>query len=241
MSSPPSTSHHCRAGTGCRGRTRNPDTEQWTPALTIRPHYLCSSCIRSVVTATEHLWHDYLELHRAIGDTSVTPPAGGVRAPSPNPAVLINVHTDALMNDIVDTAHRCAVLIAEQLGLDEPDQRAVTRSIELVEKNVPVLLDIPEHESMAWNRDGESWGHATQDGVGLALRLVELHRSASATLGVTRCRDRMPLPCPMCEEPRLGRDHGEETINCSGCGATWTETDYRRMTTIFADDYKEFA
>ena len=237
----PTHSHQCRADTACRGRARDPHTQQWHPALTIRPNYLCPQCIRSVVTAAEALWQDYLDLYRAFGDTSITAPASGVRAPSPAPPVPINVHTDALLTDITDTAHRCAVLIAERLGINEPDERAVTRSLELVETNIAVLLEIPEHSAMGWHRGGESWGSITQDGVGLALHLVELHRSATATLGCTRGRDRMPLPCPHCEEQQLGRWHGSEDIDCTACGSSWTEPDYRRMTTILADDYKEFA
>jgi len=239
--SSPTPSHRCRAGAGCRGRARNLTTGQWVPALTVRPDYLCPLCIQSVVVASKHLWDDYLALHRSIGDVSITPPAGGIRTPSPTPAALINIHIDALMTDIADTAHRCAVLIAEQLGADEPLEHRVGRNLDLIEANVPVLLDIPEHEAMAWHRGGETWGYTLQDGIGLALRLVGLHRSATATLGTTRGRDRMPLPCPRCEEQRLGRWHGAETIDCAACGAEWNETDYRRMTSILADDYKEFA
>ncbi|WP_418346187.1 hypothetical protein [Rhodococcus pyridinivorans] len=240
MTSSP-TSHQCRAAAGCRGRTRDPNTQQWIPALTIRPDYLCPSCIRSAVAAAENLWHDYLELYRSVGDTTVIAPATGVRAPSPDPAAPINIHIEALMTDIADTAHRCAVLIAERLGVTEPDERAVTLSLQLVESNIDVLLHVPAHPAMGWLPGGESWGPITQDGVGLALRLIELHRSARATLGVTRGRDRMPLPCPRCEEQRLGRWHGADIIDCGACGSTWTEAGYRSMTSILADDYKEFA
>ncbi|BDB62372.1 hypothetical protein [Rhodococcus sp. RDE2] len=242
MTTDPTPTHACRAGGFCRGRTRAPETGQWIPALTIRPDFLCEGCIRAVTAATAALWQDYLALYRAFGDTSITGPATGPRATSPTPAVPVNVHTDALMGEIADTAHRCATVIAERLALDtDPDERAVGHNLDLIEKNIEVLLMVPEHDAMVWLPGGEQWESTTQDGVSLALRLVDLHRRASSTLGVTRGRDRMPLPCPRCEESQLGRWHGSELIDCLACGCLWTEFDYRRMTTILATDYQEFA
>ncbi|MEZ5152107.1 hypothetical protein [Rhodococcus zopfii] len=237
----PTPSHQCRAGQGCRGREYDPESGQWVPALTLRPRFLCPTCIRAVASAAAALWEDYLTLHRVFGDTTVRGPSTGVRAASPTPAVPVNVHADALAQDIADTAHRGALCIADRLGRDAPAEHATGVCLDLIEQNLPVLLDVGEHEAMAWHRDGESWGATVQDGPGLAWRLVGLHQRASAMLGVTRGRDRSPLPCPHCEHSQLGRWHGAELFDCLACGSAWTEADYRRMTTILSDDYREFA
>ncbi|UVT24959.1 hypothetical protein NXT08_22420 [Rhodococcus pyridinivorans] len=238
---PSTTGHACRANDTCRNRVRDYETGNWLSALTIRPRFLCQGCIGAVTAASAALWEDYLALHRAFEDTSITGPTSGRPAASPTPPVPVNVHTDALMGEIADTAHRCAVVIAERLGLADPHERHVGHNLDLIENNIAILLDVPEHDAMGWLRGGEQWAAIRQDGVSLALGLVDLHRRASATLGVSRGRDRMPLPCPRCEESQLGRWHGAELIDCLACGAAWTEFDYRRMTTILATDYQEFA
>lgn len=117
-----------------------------------------------------------------------------------------------------------------------PDPYTVLDALELVEANLDALLMAPPTEHMAWSRDGTEFDHVVFDGPQLALQLVDLHRRARVLAGVARGRDRMPVPCPRCESAELGRWHGEDTVNCLACGSIWTESDYRRLTLVLADD-----
>ncbi|WP_064075892.1 hypothetical protein [Prescottella equi] len=229
--------HTCRADTSCRGRRRNEHSE-WIPATTENPNTLCQSCTRAVETAVAHLWDDYLGLRRSFRDRDVRPDTGP-KSGTPTPQIPVNVHTDALMHEIEDTTIRCAEAITDVLRTPPADIRDLGRALEIVEPNITALLRVPEHDAMDWNRAGEQWIPVTYDGPTLALQLADLHRRARATLGVERARDRMPVPCPRCEEMQLGRWHGDTTVTCLACGSSWTEDDYHRLTLILADDYHD--
>lgn len=76
------------------------------------------------------------------------------------------------------------------------------------------------------------------DGVDLALDLVVVVGRARARVGITRRRDRMPVPCPRCEHDTLGRWVGGDVVDCLHCHAIWSEPEYRRLTLVLAEDYR---
>lgn len=225
--------HLCRAEHQCRGRRRDIESGDWLPALTLTPNTLCHSCVLWVEGALAQLGTEHDALQALFLDPSARP-GGGVKAASPAPAVPINVYTDALAQDIRETVHRCAELICEAIRRDTPEQKYFGSHYSIVANNVDVLLAIPSHETTEWNRAGDDWIYVVHDGPTLALKLVDLHRRARATIGQERGRDRMPLPCPRCEEHQLGRWHGSVTVDCLACGSRWAESDYKQMTLVLA-------
>lgn len=225
--------HLCRAEHQCRGRRRDIEAGDWLPALTLTPNTLCHSCVLWVEGAVAQLGTEHDALQALFLDPSARP-GGGVKAASPAPAVPINVYTDALAQDIRETVHRCAELICEAIRRDTPEQKYFGSHYSIVANNVDVLLAIPSHETTEWNRAGDDWIYVVHDGPTLALKLVDLHRRARATIGQERGRDRMPLPCPRCEEHQLGRWHGSVTVDCLACGSRWAESDYKHMTLVLA-------
>lgn len=225
--------HLCRAEHQCRGRRRDIESGDWLPALTLTPNTLCHSCVLWVEGAVAQLGSEEATLQAMFLDTSGRP-GGGVKAASPAPAVPINVYTDALAQDIRETVHRCADLICEAIRRDTPEQKFFGSHYSIVAEDIDVLLAIPAHETTEWNRAGDGWVYVVQDGPALALKLVDLHRRARATIGQERGRDRMPLPCPRCEEHQLGRWHGSVTVDCLACGSRWAESDYKQMTLVLA-------
>lgn len=225
--------HLCRAEHQCRGRRRDTESGDWLPALTLTTNTLCLSCVLWVEGAVAQLGTEHDALQALFLDPSARP-GGGVKAASPAPAVPINVYTDALAQDIRETVHRCAELICEVIRSNTPEPVYFGSNYSIVAENVSILLAIPTYETTEWNRAGDDWIYVDYDGPTLALKLVDLHRRARATIGQERGRDRMPLPCPRCEEHQLGRWHGSVTVDCLACGSRWAESDYRQMTLVLA-------
>lgn len=234
-------SHLCRAGHRCTGRTRDTETGTWTPDRSFLPNSLCDWCIRGVTAATEKLWSDHRALRRLIGEPAGC--AGGeVRSSgAPTSCVPVNVHVDALMREIESATSRCAEAILDTLDSDPPTSDALVVSLQIVEPNIAVLLTVPPHDAMKWNRAGDDWEGIVTDGVQLALGLVDLHRRARAVIGVDEARDRMPVPCPRCESHQLGRTHGDVHITCLACGSRWTEDEYTQLTMFAATAFSDLA
>ena len=240
-----SDEHACKAGKRCRARTRTEDDKGWTPAATHTPHTMCDPCIRWVETDAAALWADYLALHHMVGERPNTQHDSGSKRPDPTSQIPINVHVDALMRDIVDTVERSAEQISDVLHIDNPQNENPTAllaaALAIVEPNITILARVREFDSHQWNEAGDQLVAVDTDGAKLCLKLAELHHRAQNQLGETQGRDRMPVPCPRCEHSTLGRWHGAENVNCLHCGSSWTESDYKRMTLILADDYQELA
>lgn len=230
-------SHLCRAGASCSSRSRNPETGEWIPRITILPNTVCPRCIHAIEAAAHHqLWSDYLALHRLF--LVPTRHAGSeIRSGEPKSQVPVNVMSDALMNEIVDAVYRCAAAIAEQLHMPLRESGQLAYWLSVVEHNIAVLLTAPAVDIPMWNRAGDDFAPVRIDGIGLGLALVDLHRRAVAMVGIEQPRERMPVPCPKCESFRLGRDitpAGVSDISCRACGSVWTEAQYRVLTQIGA-------
>ncbi len=225
--------HTCRSGSHCSARRRNTDGV-FVPEITLHPNTLCLSCVRRVQPAVSGLWSDYLALDRMASDPTLRAPIRSDVHSTPVPPVPVDVHADALMCEIAEEAHRSAECIADQLHMTTPPATSVGLCLDLIESNVDVLLNVPAHDSMVWNRMGDDYTEATFDGPALAVRLVELHRRARLAIAVDVGRERMPLPCPLCEGSTVGRSHGEIDIDCRSCGKRWTPEEYQQMTQILA-------
>lgn len=239
MTHPGLLDHHCRSGELCRAATWSADNTGRVPALTIESNTLCRSCRNWLHGATSELWNDFLGLRRAVGDR-VSGGHGEIRTSNYATRSPIDVHADALSRSIADAVEHCADCIADKVG-GLRECHSFADHLAVVEANLDVLIDIPMHDAMDWNRAGDDYELTEVDGPALALRLIDLHRRARSALAVDRGRDRMPLPCPRCEHSELGRWHGSSDVNCLACGSSWPEADYQRLTTVLAVDYAEFA
>lgn len=232
--------HTCRAGQFCRGRVRSAEEPyDWIPAQSREPNNLCKSCFRAVEGAVSELFNDVDALSGMFTEPTAAP-VGGSKAASPAPAVPVNVFSESLAKDIRDTVERCAEGIADVLHTTFETGSPFSTAMAMLQPNIETLLQVPWHEAMEWNRAGDDFDHTVKDGPQLALELVDLHRRARAQVGKDRGRDRMPVPCPRCEESQLGRWHGGTVINCLACGSSWPEEDYKRLTLVLSSDYEEF-
>lgn len=240
--------HECRAGRGCRGwaRREEPDHEGevvWGPAFTAEPATLCSRCREHVARCAfqaEDLWTG---LHAILGHLGHG--RRGRRSPGPKSPLPINVHTDALLVELEDRTDRAAEVIREAIWADKPragDRQArVARDAKLVADNVDRLVAAPRQATSKWCPSGETWDVVEVDGVDLALDIVDVIGRARARVGVTRRRDRMPVPCPRCEHSTLGRTAGSDVVDCTTCHTVWSEQEYRFLTRVLAEDYRELA
>lgn len=235
----PAEIHHCRAGSSCAGRSRARDSLDWIPHTTDAANTVCTRCRYQIEAAIGALWDDYTSLNALF--LVPTEHAGSeIRSGAPGSRVPLNVYSDALMNDIVDTVYRCAALITP-----EPAASAQTRLAQVVTcrgivlRNIDTLLAAPPRKHLLWNRAGDDYVAEMLDGVQLALALVALHRRAVMLVGVERPRDRMPVPCPRCESRQLGKNAGSTDVDCRSCGSVWSEADYHRLTQIGASIIRE--
>lgn len=234
--------HICRADAFCKGRSRTEDGKGWIPAATTVSDTLCESCIRHVEAAVRELWGDYMALSRMIGEKPNTTRSEGGKA-APASQVPINVHVDALMGDIVQTVDRCAEQVADAMRIPNPEQKLRTAllaaGLAIIEPNIAVLAQVGKFDAVEWEPGGEKFDVIELNGPTLCLQLADLHRRARSQAGETRGRDKMPVPCPRCEYTALGRWHGAESVDCARCGSVWSDEDYKRLTMVLADDYKE--
>ena len=226
--------HLCRAGTSCAGRSRNPETDEWTPRTTEEPNTVCTRCRRQVESAVAGLWDDYCCLDSLF--LVPTEHAGSeIRSGAPKSQVPVNVFSDALKHDISDAMYRCAAAITP--NPEGPAQTPFAQFVTcrgIVQRNIETLLAVPPKKHLMWNRAGDNYIAEMLDGVDLALALVNLHRRACALVGVERPRERMPVPCPQCESRQLGKNAGSTDVDCRSCGSVWSESAYHRLTQIGA-------
>ncbi|MDV6299967.1 hypothetical protein R3P82_12690 [Dietzia maris] len=237
------TDHQCRAGRRCRGRSRREDASGslvWVPAETVERSSLCELCREQVARAAfeaEDLWTG---LHALLGHLGSG--RSGRRSPGPKSPVPINVHTDALMVELEDRLDRASEVVRERMAATAAPagdrQARVARDARFVMANVAELVAVPRFDATRWADSGETWGECEMDGVDLALDLLDVVSRARSRVGITRRRDRMPVPCPQCEHDTLGRWVGGEVVDCLTCHAVWSEEEYRRLTMVLAEDYR---
>lgn len=87
------------------------------------------------------------------------------------------------------------------------------------------LISQPPVRFKTWRGDVEQLVY--WDGVDLALQISAVHRRAMKLLGFDAQWQRRSAPCWSCTLPLLGQLTGSETVECSGCGARKTVTDYQ--------------
>ena len=222
------------------------------PALLTTPAGLCDTCQRWARYCVRELPSDWCKLKASIGERR-TPIGDNTRRPKPGPRIPLNITSDALMSDMVTTAHEAAEVVAVALNVtrtrghlrghsSRQDYRLLTACTALIADNIPKLI-------------------TDDDGLRLAQRMIKLHRKVVRHLGETMQREKQHLPCPFCggvviKEVRdlrgrswsSNRDTGIETpeiIRCTSCDngpnqdGTWTEAEYRWLSTQVLSEREE--
>jgi hypothetical protein len=121
-------------------------------------------------------------------------------------------------------------------------------SVRLIEPNLELLVTDRDDDllwTMVWPDDGGDVNTAElQQVTGLAVidQLTVLHDRVRAELGERVLRHRYSLPCPRCGG-EVGRLDGETIITCppylGGCGAAWTEREYKWFVGLVAREEME--
>lgn len=197
---------------------------------------LCDACRRWARRCVRELPTDWCKLKLTLGESRALI-GDKTRRPKPGPKVPLNVASDALMGDIVDTASAAAEVVAAAInatrrrighagGSSGHDYRLLADSAAIVAEHIDKLA-------------------TDADGLHLTRRMCMLHSGVRRHLGETQQRERQHLPCPFCggvviKEVRdlRGRTsiNGTETpeiIRCTSCDngpnrdGTWTEAEYQ--------------
>jgi hypothetical protein len=214
----------------------------------------CDACFNRAAEHVMNLPEQYLRLHAMIGERH----AGidvNIKHGKPSSSVLLNLHIDTLMGNIVADVSSAAEVVAEKLNLrtngdpweaERPDKaEQVLACSRILEPHLRLLAaargvggrdhDDPGIDVMFWNRAGTMHGVKTTTGVGMIQRLEFLWNLAHFTLGQTRARSRRPLPCNRCHAYKVGRWAGMDHYDCQGCGARFDEDDLRRQDKILLE------
>jgi hypothetical protein len=263
--------HRCMSGRYCRAAL-NVDGER-VAALTESEGSVCAACAASIARDISDLADTWVALHIAIGDQA----RRGAAKVSGSRAAPINLNTDvdALKVEIVDKLVIAASLIADKLNAEEPrahnstdseHARTVIACSRILAPHVDTLLRLPATEVAGWataaetDYPGESIRYETDDGtvtyipnktitemtgLKIAQQLADLRRRARALLDVPL--DRIPLPCPHCNETQLvrsqrdiktvgGKTNQIDQIDCANCKLNWPYDRYQQLIAIWVKE-----
>lgn len=136
----------------------------------------------------------------------------------------------------------------------------LTACINLIEPHIDVLAEAPTETQITWGDipdttakwtpetgqprwTGQTREYTETSGLELLQTLRDLHHQTRAHLGHTRLRHRYNMPCPAydrhgnyCGAMTVGRDDGNDWVNCTTCNAQWTEREFNWLKTMIAGD-----
>lgn len=242
--------HRCLAGSACRAADTH--SGERVAALTAEAHALCEACLNHITSCAKQLPTDWKELRAQLGDRAPAKAQTVVRS-SPTPAIPVSPSKDALMVEIVELADRAAAIVSEALETEQPDSRHGRRrycgrfapheeptliaSVAMIDPHIDKLAAAPAAPHVIWAKDGEQRELTEMSGVDIALAIVDVHNRIRAELGKTRLRHRYTLPCPRCAaEQTVGRDDGTSVVDCTSCGASWTDREYKFLVGLIAEE-----
>jgi ribosomal protein L37AE/L43A len=199
------------------------------------PGTLCPDCLARTVNRVAGLPDQYVRLHAMIGErhAGLDP---GIRRPKPGSTCPLNIHVDTLLGNIVETTTLAAEVLADVMGMGNPDHRPaelqVARCAAIVAPNLRRLLPLTHIEVMFWTASGTARGVTTTSGPAIVGDLDRLSTLAHFTLGQTRARIQRDLPCTRCKAKTVGRWAGSDDFDCGTCGSRFPEDDIRRQDKI---------
>jgi hypothetical protein len=229
--------HYCLSARRCA------DIVDGHPRETAGPRAFCDGCVDRTTRRVARLPEQYLRLHHMLGERHTGIDAG-IRRPRPGSMIPLNVHVDTLLGDILETSTLAAEVLADAMGMDNPDhhpaERQVAACAAIIAPNVTRLAYAsgvggrPGHDLgidvMTWV--GSVRAATTTTGAEIVIRLDGLASLAHFTLGLTRARSQRDLPCTRCAAKTVGRFAGSDDFDCTTCGSRFPEDDIRRQDRI---------
>lgn len=118
------------------------------------------------------------------------------------------------------------------------DALTVDRGARILQSTLDVLVDAEPDWHQVWlplpdgdeeadrYPNGQPHELVALSGLDLARELVNIHRLVGMQLGLTRLRTPSDCPCHRCGNETLGRDNGCWDIDCTTCGARYTEDEH---------------
>lgn len=222
--------HLCRSGHRCANMIDG------HPRETAAPGTFCDACTTRTRTRIARLPEQFLRLHSILGDRHAGVDAGMICKPKPGSVIPMNLHVDTLLGRIEDTATLAAEVLADDMGMRNPDYYPAARQVAvcagIIAPNIARLMGITEIETMFWIPAGTGFGVTVTNGVDIIIRLDALSTLAHYTLGWTRARSQRDLPCTRCQAQTIGRWAGSDDFDCTNCGSRFPEDDIRRQDKI---------
>ncbi|GAS98784.1 uncharacterized protein RMCC_5749, partial [Mycolicibacterium canariasense] len=135
------------------------------------------------------------------------------------------------------------------------DYPLLETSTQLLLGTLDVLVEAPPDEHLVWlplpdqmpdrvdpretapHPDGaQPRAHVALSGLDLARELVTLGHHVGMQLGLSYLRTPSDVPCHRCGAETLGRDNGCWDIDCTTCGARYTEGEHGLLIRLLADE-----
>lgn len=232
----------CDVEGGC-GSVQDPTAPpKFEGGAIITPTGLCEACAMRVLRSLEELPLDYTELSLllASGESGIT---SDVIMGSKELQVPIRVSIEGLQASMVHelqvwalpTARKLGIAWDANVGLDCRPGWILDRAVRLLTRALDTFLALPER-SYRYALDAEP---VTRDGIGGALELMRMHDLVRFAAGKTKLIHELPTPCPRCEHMTLARHNGTDHVVCENCGVRWPEDQYKRLTLVLAEDYRD--
>lgn len=233
----------CDMEGGC-GSTQDPEAPpRFEGGAILTPTGLCESCAKRVFRSLSELPMDYVELHflLASGESGIT---SDVVMGSRELQIPMRVSIEALQASMLHELQVWSIPVARKLGIAWDANQGIecrpgwllNRAVKLLTNGLGTLLALPEQRYRYAALDCE---FVTRDGIGGALELMRMHDLVRFAAGKTKLIHELPSPCPRCERMTLVRHNGTEHVTCESCGVRWPEKDYKRLTLILAEDYRD--
>lgn len=255
--------HRCRSGATCvDADTKLTDDDGHTirRGKLITEGLLCDGCYVRLGKAVKYIARDWLRLSNHLGSTGsadLNDRVGGTRE-QPIP---LNVQVEAMMSRLVELAERALAMVGKPVPArvgrsNTSDRSSLERAVKYVPTRLDILLATPATETLAWSKipTGDSqWDPdrgqpvelVAMSGLDIAADIVHVNRRVGQLLGKDRLRHHYALPCPSvdrrghyCGAMTVGRDDGEARVDCTTCGASWTEREYDFLSGLVLDEIK---
>jgi hypothetical protein len=199
------------------------DAPKFEGGAIITPTGLCEACAMRVLRSLEELPLDYTELSLllASGESGIT--------------------SDVIMGSkelqvwALPVARKLGIAWDANVGLECRPGWILDRAVRLLTRALDTFLALPER-TYRYALDAEP---VTRDGIGGALELTRMHDLVRFAAGKTKLIHELPTPCPRCEHMSLARHNGTDHVVCENCGVRWPEDQYKRLTLVLAEDYRD--
>jgi hypothetical protein len=234
--------HRCAFGRRCR------DHDGMLGAVIADERGFCKRCFGMVRAAIRELAGDWNRLCAAVGDhgTSGEVHVSGTR----EPLMPLNGTVLALRSTLSEWSEAALWMVAEPLGIDVRERHkargwpvkdgpVVQQAARVLPENIKALLGAPEQAVSVWNKGSSRWGQMDLDGIGVAMRLADIHHEVNSVLGLTNLRQRSSMPCPNFEcgaRGTLGINNGSDVVDCTACGRQWSRGEYDWLLNLLIDE-----